>query len=389
MRKTYRLAYFVSHPIQYQAPLLKKLNDEQDIDLHVFFLTDISTKEYNDSGFNQKVEWDTPLLEGYRYTFLESELKLGDFSLNNPNVSLSSCKSAVLSQNWDAIWIHGYANKALLYIIYLCRKYTIPLLFRGESNLISTSKHFLKTYFIRSLVKQSSALLSIGSENSDYYRYFGAEPNKIFSVPYTVDNDRFQQKPSKPSSNSVSKVQNKLVILYASKFIPRKHPILLIEAFNMLPDELKDKAELWFIGNGEQKELMASLITKYQLQASVKLLGFKNQSELPWYFCQCDVFVLPSEKEPFGLIINEVMNQAKAIITTNEVGAARDLVDHDNGWVIKAGSQIALSNALKEALQNPKKLKEMGQKSLLKISKWNYQQDMKGIREALQFVSKH
>ena len=387
MPRPYRLAYFVSHPIQYQVPLLKLLSEQPDIELNVFFLSDLSTKKYTDTGFNQTVNWDIPLLKGYDYEFLDSRLIGNDFSFNNPNVSLKSTKTAFSSRNWDAIWIHGYANKSLLHIAYLCKKYDIPLLLRGESNLTSTSKGILKTPFINLLLHHCSALLSIGSDNKEYYLSHGVEEKKIFHTPYAVDNEFFRKKTSEPEQNKVTKPKQKSIILFASKFIARKHPVMLIDAFNDLPEDIKQNTQLWLIGNGKEKERIQQRILNYNLSDSVKLLGFKNQGELSWYFYQCDVFVLPSEKEPFGLIINEVMNQAKAIITTNEVGAARDLVDHDNGWVIKAGSQIALSNALKEALQNPQKLKEMGQKSLLKISKWNYQQDIEGIREALQFVS--
>ena len=72
MPRPYRLAYFVSHPIQYQVPLLKLLSEQPDIELNVFFLSDLSTKQYTDTGFNQTVNWDIPLLKGYDYELLDS-----------------------------------------------------------------------------------------------------------------------------------------------------------------------------------------------------------------------------------------------------------------------------------------------------------------------------
>jgi len=379
-----RLAYFVSHPIQYQAPLLKLLAEQDDIDLTVFFLCDVSTRAYEDKGFGQTIEWGVPLLEGYQYEFLESKFSAAEFSVINPKVALSSVSKVFNSQSWDAVWIHGYANIALLYVIFLCRVHRIPLFLRGESNLICTRMGKLKSIFIRSLIKQCHALLYIGSDNRDYYQHYGANQQQLFAVPYAVDNQSFQA-PAKPPSNApLTKPENKMVVLYASKFMARKHPLLLIHAFNALNDQIKENSELWFVGDGEQRQVMQQTIRKYKLEHSVKLLGFKNQTELPWYFSQCDVFVLPSEKEPFGLIINEVMNQAKAIITTEEVGAARDLVTAtENGWVVKAGSQTELESALNDALSNPVRLAKMGQTSLNKINSWNYAADLKGVRSAL------
>ena len=55
-----RLAYVVSHPIQYQAPLLRRLAQEPDVDLTVLFGSDLSTRGYRDEGFGVDVAWDTP-----------------------------------------------------------------------------------------------------------------------------------------------------------------------------------------------------------------------------------------------------------------------------------------------------------------------------------------
>src|ERR1700748_2081398 len=65
-----RLAYVVSHPIQYQAPLLRRIAREPDIDLTVLFGSDFSIRGYKDQGFGVEVTWDVPLLNGYRSEFL-------------------------------------------------------------------------------------------------------------------------------------------------------------------------------------------------------------------------------------------------------------------------------------------------------------------------------
>src|SRR6185437_2211185 len=70
MTKKVKLAYLVSHPIQYQAPLLRRIAQEPDIDLTVFFGSDFSVRGYKDEGFGVEVKWDVPLLEGYRHEFL-------------------------------------------------------------------------------------------------------------------------------------------------------------------------------------------------------------------------------------------------------------------------------------------------------------------------------
>ncbi|RBP49167.1 glycosyltransferase family 4 protein [Arenicella xantha] len=382
--KPHRVAYFVSHPIQYQAPLLREIAEHPQIDLTVYFLSGQSTEAYHDEGFNTQIKWDIPLTDGYKHVFLPAKTNPGEFSLTNPSVRIASVKRALTESTWDAVWIHGYNNLALMYVIWFCKTRKLPLLFRGESNLTSSPKGLLKDVFVRQLVKLAHGLMWVSSDNRDYYQHYGALDSQLFFSPYAVNNDFFQ---SFPRPADLSKQQDKCIILYASKFIPRKHAPMLVQAFANLAPEVRQHAELWLVGDGADRDNIETIIKNQDLSHQVKLLGFKNQTELPEVMAACDVFVLPSEREPFGLVINEVMNFAKAIITTDEVGAARDLVaDGDNGWVIDANNQQALETALAQAIANPQRLRDMGQGSLAKINAWSYKEDVQGLLAALSAI---
>ena len=65
-----RLAYLVTHPIQYQAPLLRRVAAEPDIDFTAFFGTDFSARAFTADEFGRTIQWDVPLLEGYRHEIL-------------------------------------------------------------------------------------------------------------------------------------------------------------------------------------------------------------------------------------------------------------------------------------------------------------------------------
>ncbi len=60
-----RLLYLVSHPIQYQAPPLRRIAAAGDIDLTVSFASDGMTGSHYDPGFATKLEWNVPLTDGY------------------------------------------------------------------------------------------------------------------------------------------------------------------------------------------------------------------------------------------------------------------------------------------------------------------------------------
>src|ERR1700722_7676796 len=103
-----RLAYVVTHPIQYQAPLLKRIAAEPGIDLKVFFCSDISTRPFRDSEFNRQIHWDLPLLDGYEYEFLPALGATDQISFARPwNFGISERLDL---GRFDALWVHGYAR---------------------------------------------------------------------------------------------------------------------------------------------------------------------------------------------------------------------------------------------------------------------------------------
>jgi glycosyltransferase involved in cell wall biosynthesis len=149
--------------------------------------------------------------------------------------------------------------------------------------------------------------------------------------------------------------------------------------------EDKPKPYLLFVGDGPLRgglEAQAGAMKG----TDVRFLGFKNQSELPAFYDLCDVFVLPSVHEPWGLVVNEAMNAGKPMIVSDRVGAAPDLVQPGvNGWIFPHGNVTALADCLKQAADGAD-LQRMGQRSLEIISRWDFEADLKGLLEALRAV---
>lgn len=396
MRKKWRLAYLVSHPIQYQAPLLRLISAEPDIDLTVFFCSDLSVREYHDEGFSQALQWDVPLLDGYRYEFLPALGKTDRLSFWRP---LSYGLARRLRQgNFDALWVHGWGYWSHLWAVVNAKRQGIKVLIRGESGLHlipqNRFKRMLRQNLIRYLVENVSGFLTIGEHNREYYLHHGASPQRLFPMPYCVDNVFFQDKATAAGVTreklraALGLEPGRPVILYASKMIDRKRPGDLLEAYLRLSADGRREPHpyLIFVGDGELRSGLEERASHLGWN-SIKFLGFKNQTELPGYYDLCDVFVLPSVQEPWGLVINEVMNAGRAVIVSDEVGCVPDLVTPgENGKVIRAGNIDELSRALVTALENPEKSADMGRKSLEIISQWGFQEDIAGLRLALETV---
>jgi len=159
---------------------------------------------------------------------------------------------------------------------------------------------------------------------------------------------------------------DELLVLFAGKLEEKKDPALLLEAF-MSQD--KPGAHLLFVGNGPLEE---SLKLKAKENDRVHFIDFQNQSQMPAVYQACDLFCLPSKGpgETWGLAINEAMAAGKAILTSDKVGAAADLIKTgQNGAIFNAGDLKDLTCQLDKLVQQGKtELAKMGEcsKELIK-----------------------
>ena len=145
----------------------------------------------------------------------------------------------------------------------------------------------LKHIYLRLIFLFIDHFLYIGSENKLFYKYLGIQENKLLFCPYSVDNERFRSVFHSINKSDARKTLNlpihKKIILYSGKYIEKKRPLDLLEAFNKLG--INDSI-LIFVGDGELKDEMQQRILKYNLTDRVILTGFINQNEIPLSACQ-------------------------------------------------------------------------------------------------------
>jgi glycosyltransferase involved in cell wall biosynthesis len=392
-----RLAYLVSHPIQYQAPLLRRIAQQPDIDLTVFYGSDFSVRGYQDQGFGVDVKWDVPLLGGYKHVFLPRLRDGQDVSFATPlnRGIIRHLRGIAGEPAFDAIWLHGYATANSLQAMVAARALGIPVLLRADMWLgdrqRSGLKMAVKRLFMLLLKSMTSGVLTAGTLNAAYWHHYFGDDVPQFLLPYAVDNDYFAQRAQAAQAGRVALQQElaldpaRPVILFASKLQARKLCDRLIEAYARLSPApgVDPHPYLVIVGDGEER---ASLERQAAATGftSIRFCGFRNQSELPRFFDVATVFVLPARHEPWGLIVNEVMNAARPVIVSDDVGCAPDLVeDGINGRIYPVEDVRALTEALHSVLDPPGVAAAMGQRACERIQGWSFSEDIAGLRQAL------
>jgi glycosyltransferase involved in cell wall biosynthesis len=383
-----KLAIIATHPIQYHAPWFRYLANQDGLEIKVFYLWNFGVTNQLDSGFQQAIEWDIPLLTGYDYEFVpNTSAKTGTthfWGLQNP---LLLNQVEVFAP--DAVLLTAYNYASLYSFIWHWDRQRAPLLFRGDSHRLVVArgvKEWTKRKAISAIFRRFDAFLYVGQANLDYFKYHEVPGDKLFFAPHAVDNERFIANTLQASRQALTWKQelgipsDHSVIMFAGKFEPKKRPFDLLQAFVRadLP-----ACTLLFVGAGEMENELRSRASKC---SNIRFAPFQNQSLMPRTYLAADIFVLPSygPHETWGLAINEAMCMGCPVIVSTHVGCAKDLVrPYRNGLVFPAGDVTALSSSLKEALADRDRLRKWGEESRRIISHYSYHHTTEGLKEAL------
>ncbi len=390
--KKHKIAFLVSHPIQYFSPLFKKLAERSEIDLTVLYCSDESVKGMRDSGFDSDVKWDVPLLEGYQYRFLKN---------NSPAPTICSSPFGLINfgvvkeirrGRYDAVIIHGW-HYVTLWLAYFAAVFSrIPVFLHAENPYNQEIRKAKWKLFIKKIVlgpffKGFRGFLAIGAENRKFYEYYGVDTKKIFFTPYAVDNDRFIKEYERDISRKTDLKKeigipgSGTVILFSGKLVAKKRPMDLLQAYERIA--APDKA-LVFLGDGPLRRVLEEYAAGKKI-GNVHITGFKNQSELCRYYIAADIFVMPSTMgETWGLAVNEAMCFGLPAIVSDLAGCGADLVrSGQNGYVFKTGDVSELARHLSLLSDDRDGRERFGRFSLEMIRSWNYASDIEGIGNAL------
>ncbi len=333
-----RLGVLAHGPIQYHAPLYQLLASRRNVELDVLYLADRGHHPLVDPGFGVPVAWDIDLLSGYRHRFLTTTER---------PVSTGRQMSTLLRwlPSHDTVVINGYTSPWMLLAMTVCRSRHIPYLLRGSSHPQSQStgiRRQLRNAGTRLVVSGSAAGLAMGMLNQEFYEKNGAR--LITFAPNSVDMQRFACPPLIGRSELLARwglSNGRPVVIFCGKLVSHKRPLDLVTAIGRLPAEVNTL----FVGDGALAESVRASLEP----SSGVVTGFVNQSELPAYYHAADILVLPSESEPWGLVVNEAMAAGVLPVVSDRVGAAPDLV-RGLGEIYPCGDIASLASALSRAL---------------------------------------
>lgn len=363
-RRRVRLAFVVSHPIQYFVPLYRKLARRDDSDVKVFFTWHGGEEPIEDRGFGQKVAWDIPLTDGYEFERVPNVSShpgpYNFFGLRNPALF-----DRVMSWRPDVVHLSGWAWYSHLQLLYALHRHRVPTLFLGDSHLLDGGRRgprwWIKAALLRQVYAWPAGFLVAGSANRAYYEAFGVEPARLFASPHSIDVGRFAEPASRFEAEAarwrweLGIAPGQRVLLYAGKFEPKKRPTELMRAVSRLRDST---VVLVLVGSGDlQADINAIAATD---PARFRVLPFANQSRMPVVYRLGDIVVLPSAYgETWGLAVNEALACGRPVIVSDRVGCAADVIDPTCGCVFAWNDWLDFEGIVERMIDDPGALANM------------------------------
>jgi len=155
---------------------------------------------------------------------------------------------------------------------------------------------------------------------------------------------------------------------------PDKGHAVVLKALPELIGEFPD-LEYRIAGDGSERDKLEALTKELNLQNHVVFLGSLPHHEAMQEMAQCEVFVLPSWNEAFGVVYLEAMAHSKPIIGTTGEGISEILANEAVGEAVPPRDVLALRGAIRELLSNPSPAKAMGTRGQELVSRqftWQY-----------------
>lgn len=297
------------------------------------------------------------------------------------------------SHRVSAVLVNGYDELSRLRAIHWGNRRGVPVLLWGDSNIRCDRpvgwRRAAKGAIVPAVLRHCSALLACGSLGRAFFRRYGVPDDRIFYSPVEPDYEQLERlDPAvQAEANSRFRLQpERRRFVISSRLVEHKRVDLAIDAFVALAHDLADW-DLVILGGGPLESALRARVPS-GLQPRVLFTGFIGEQQLVTAVYRAShVLVHPANFEPWALVINEAAAAGLAIVCSDVVGAAAELVrDGVNGFVVPADDGPALQAAMRRAA-DPARLPAMREASVEVLRRWRQTADpVEGLRRALSSV---
>lgn len=269
--------------------------------------------------------------------------------------------------------------------------------YRSDTNIVdlfrrrSAARRGFHRLLGRSLLRSVDVLLHVGTLNRWYYRWAtGCAAVELTELrvphPLTLAADTGASTARDDSDRGSEDV---LTFLYLGRLAPEKSVGNLILAAHRLAGNFRSW-RLLVAGDGQEADSLRRSCEDLGLEGHVEFVGAVESDARAAVFGRADAFVLPSVREPWGLVVSEALYSGLPVIAPCWVGSVQDLVvDGYNGIVLDSNSPRALARGMELFLEDPGRAAEMGARGpeVVSAGGWTLEGALEQMDDVLEALS--
>lgn len=322
---TIKVTFWQNMPSHHMAPVQRELARLPGYQVTAVFAQDIS-------GHRREMGWSMPELSPAESITTDGDpSRARQFAKQSDGINFfGGFPSGVLKEAFDALPVErGRAKSALI-------------LEAGDTHdLKGKLRPIYHAMRVRRIRRRVDFVMAFGSRGVKYYRMCGFDRERLY--PFLYQTDFEQQLPATPTSPPIR-------IVYCGGLYRRKGVDILLRALAPL-SHLEWTLEI--VGDGPEACKLRQLAERLNLSARVSWSGFVGSSKVIEILRQKDICVVPSRHDGWGMLTNEALSAALAVITAFRVGS-KDLVARSGaGRAASRPTSYALRQSLEELLSSP------------------------------------
>jgi glycosyltransferase involved in cell wall biosynthesis len=372
-----RVAVVSPEPAPYRAPLFDLLARESGIDLTVVYAARTL------AGRSWRVELHHParFLRGLRVPGV-GRLLAHDYVVS-PDV-----RSTLRDLEPDVVVVSGWSTFACQASLLWCRRREVPYVLHVESHDAGPRagwRRAIKGAVVPRIVRGAAWVLVAGTLARESMLERGAHPERMGLFAVTVDVPALARQAEELRRRreelraGLGVTVDDVVVLSAARLAPEKGLDTLVRAVAATEDE---RLLVLVVGEGNERERLLALARA----EGVRLLlpGSRPWEEMVEAYVVADVFALLSEREPWGVVVNEAAACSLPLVLSDRVGAAADLLrEGENGFRVRAGDVEGAAAALRRLAADPALRRRQGERSRAIVDGWGYGPSVEGFLAAV------
>jgi glycosyltransferase involved in cell wall biosynthesis len=386
----YRVLLLCEHPVQYNGVLWALQARHPKLDILVAYCSLRGAQAAMHPEFGVEVKWDVPLLEGYPWILIPPA-KARENGSSRPGFFSRELWRLVRDGGFDAIYVGGYYFPEAWRVLLAARKLGVPYILSTDVHSLESRRarnpfsRAIKKAIVGKIFRMAGAVSTGSTGATAYVQSLGVPADRIILGRNTVDNNWWTARAAEVDRMAIRRAwdipEDAPVALFCGKLQSWKRPGELLEAF---AHANASRSHLVFAGDGPLHQELEQRAASLGLADRVHFLGFVNQSGLPPVYVASDLLVLPSDYEPFGLVVNEAMICGCPAVVSDRVGAKYDLVREGvTGSVFPCGDVDALAATMRSLLTDRPRLAKMSGAARERLTSWTPEMNVESFVETV------